>query len=487
MTAEIVTLGADAPTTADLVAIADGARVEIGPDARQAIEASRAVVEAAIADGLPVYGLNTRLGAGRDDRVGDDELLDYQRLVIANHRGGVGEALGERQVRALIAARLSGFTRGGAGVRIELAQAYADLLNANIHPVVPARGSVGAADLTHLAEVAAVLTGGGRAFIDGVVVPGEEALTAAGLEPIVLAPHEGLAVLSSNAYSVGAGALVLSALARRVDAWDSVVALTLEAVGSAGPAGNLTAFSAEIADARGGAGQRSSAGVIRAALLGSALAASDRSVTVQDPIAFRTVPQIHGALREALDHGVHEIDLEVAARSDNPLVDVGTGRMISGGNFQAIPLALALENIRLALAHVASASERRISALSGALTTARREGRTRVPGLLAYSAAAALAEVRQLAAPATLGVTTLSGVEDHASLAPLALQLLERSAALVDELAAIEALHAVDLLRVTDARPTGAGTGPIFAGVDEAVAAGIPAADLVPLVVATIR
>lgn len=486
MTAGIVTLGADAPTSADIVAIADGTQVAIGADAREAIEASRAVVDAAIAAGLPVYGLNTRLGAGRDDRVGDDELLDFQRLVIANHRGGIGEALGERQARALIAARLVGFTRGGSGVRIDLAQAYADLLNARIHPVIPARGSVGAADLTHLAEVAAVVTGGGRAFIDGVVVPGDEALSAAGLSPLVLAPHEGLAVLSSNAYSVGAGALVLSALAGRVGLWDAVVALALEALGAAGPAGNLSAFSAEIAGARGGAGQRASAAALRAALEGSALMASDRAVTVQDPIAFRTVPQIHGALREAVDRALAEVDLELAARSDNPLVDAGTGRMISGGNFQAVPLALALENVRLALAHVASATERRISALSAALTPARREGRTRVPGLLAYSAAAALAEVRQLAAPATLGVTTLSGVEDHASLAPLALQLLERSGALVDELAAIEALHAVDLLGVTGVRPTGAGTRELFGRVDEAVAAGIPASELVPVVVASL-
>jgi histidine ammonia-lyase len=303
---------------------------------------------------------------------------------------------------------------------------------------------------------------------------------------VVLAPHEGLAVLSSNAYSVGVGALDLSSLARRVGAWDAVVALALEALGSAGPAGNLSAFSAEVADARGGAGQQASAAAVRAALEGSALTAPDRAVTVQDPLAFRTVPQIHGALREAVARALAEIDVELAARSDNPLVDAESGRMISGGNFQAVPLALALENVRLALAHVGSATERRISALSGALAPARREGRTRVPGLLAYTAAAALAEVRQLAAPATLGVTTLSGVEDHASLAPLALQLLERSAALVDELAAIEALHAADLLGVTGVRPAGAGTLGLFDEVDAAIASGIPAAELVPLVVATI-
>lgn len=479
MAAGVVTLGSEAPTAADVVAIAQGARVELGADARDAIEASRRVVEAAITAGEPVYGLNTRLGAGRDDRVGDDELIEFQRSVIANHRGGVGEALDEPEVRAIIATRLAGFTRGGSGVRPELAEAYAALLNAGVHPVVPRRGSVGAADLTHLAEVAAVVTGSGRAFVDGSVVSAAEALAAAGLEPVVLAPHEGLAVLSSNAYSVGVGALTVAALDALAATLDRVMSLSLEAVAGAGPAGNLSAFSEEVANARGGTGQRASAALIRAELAGSALTASDRVVTVQDPLAFRTVPQIHGALREAIERARVEIEVELAARSDNPLVDVESGRMISGGNFQAVPLALAYEGLRLALAHVASASERRISALSGLLATARRAGRTRVPGLLSYAASAAVAEVRQLAAPATVGVTTVSGVEDHASLAPLALQLLERSVALVGELSAIEALHAVDLLVVSGVRPTGAGTGPAFERVDALIGEGLPATELV--------
>ncbi len=486
MSDAVVTFDSEPPTVADIVAIANGARVEIGPRAERRIVASRAVVEAAIADGRPVYGLNTRLGAGRDDRVSDDDLLEFQRRIIANHRGGVGDALGEREVRAIIASRLAGFTRGGSGVQVELARAYADLLNAHIYPVVPARGSVGAADLTLLAEIAAVVTGDGRAFVDGVVVTGGEALAAAGLCPIVLQPHEGLAVLSSNAYSIGVGALTVASLSTVVSGVDLAVALSLEAIASAGPAANLSAFSTEIADARGGDGQRASSAAIRDALAGSAVTASDRSVTVQDPIAFRTAPQVNGAAREAIERASVEIARELDARSDNPLVDVASGRMISGGNFQAVPLALAFENLRVALAHVASASERRISTLSGLLADARKAGRTRVPGLLAYSAAAALAEVRHLAAPATLGVTTLSGVEDHASLAPLALQLLERSASLVAEIVAIEALHAIDLLGANAVSPTGAGTGPLADRIDALIASGLAAAELVPAVSATI-
>ncbi|MFB9749347.1 aromatic amino acid lyase, partial [Leifsonia shinshuensis] len=156
-----VRLGVQPPTVSDIVAIADGAPVELDADARATVAASRAVVDRAIASGEPVYGLNRRLGAGRDDAVADDELAAFQRRTIANHRGGIGEPLTEREARAVVAARLAGFTRGGAGVRPELADAYAALLNAGVTPRIPSRGSVGAADLTALAEVAAVVTGAG--------------------------------------------------------------------------------------------------------------------------------------------------------------------------------------------------------------------------------------------------------------------------------------------------------------------------------------
>ena len=471
-----VRFGAQPPTVSDIVAVAEGAPVELDADARETLAASRAVVDRAIESGEPVYGLNRRLGAGRDDAVDAGELAAFQRRTIANHRGGVGEPLTETQARAVVAARLAGFTRGGAGVRPELADAYAALLNAGVTPRIPSRGSVGAADLTALAEVAAVVMGTGMVLRDAEAVPAEVALADAGLQPIELAPHEALAALSANAVSVGVGSLAAVAARQLAEAADLVVALSLEAVAAHGPAGNLSPYSEAVADARGGEGQRASARAIRAALAGSAVEAPDRAVSVQDPLAFRAAPQLHGALREAVARLRAELEVELAARSENPVVDLPSGRLVSGGNFQALPLALALENLRLALAHVAEASERRSAALSLALAPARRDGRTRVPGLLLYAAADAVAEVRQLAAPATLGSSTLSGVEDHATYAPLALRLLQRSLALTSEVLAIEALHAADLLGVLDATPAGAGTAPLAAAVAGAFGAA-PAAD----------
>jgi histidine ammonia-lyase len=483
-----VLIGADPLNVTELVAVADGARVRLSPEAERAIEAARAVVEEAITAGRPVYGLNRRLGDARDTAVDPDEFAAFQRRTIANHRGGIGEFLDARESRAVVAARLAGFARGGAGVRLDLARAYAGLLNAGVHPAIPRRGSVGAADLTALAEVAAVVTGTGTVLDEeGRPEPASEALAAHGLVPQELAPHEALAVLSANAYSIGVGALAVTEAAGLGAVADRAVALSLEAVAAAGPAGNLSAFSATVADARGGAGQAASAAAVRAALEGSALEDPERTVTVQDALAFRTAPQLHGAYREAVDRIRSELELELAARSENPLVDAATGRMVSGGNFQALPLALGFEALRLALAHVASASERRTAALSAALAPARASGAARLPGLTLYSAAAAVSELRQLAAPVTLGFTTLSGVEDHASLAPVALQLAQRSLALTGEVLAIEALHAADLLQVHRVTPTGAGTGGLSASLVELTATGAPAAELVPGALALVR
>jgi histidine ammonia-lyase len=488
--------------------VADRRRIELAPEVTELMARSRAVVEQALMSDAPVYGLNTQLGAGRDERVSLQELESFQRRVIANHQGGIGAPLPHSEVRAIITARLAGLSRGGAGVRPELASALADLLNAQVTPVVPTRGSVGAGDLTQLAAVGAVLTGRGEAEYEGHRLLGGEALAAAGLEPVTLAPHEALALLSSNAYSVGVGSLVLRRLDELVQAADRAVALTLEGLGARGGGGNLSPFAAEVQAARGGAGQTASASLVRQLLAGSFLERPDRQVTVQDPLSVRTAPQLHGALRERVEATRTELTVELNARAENPLVvldaseahgagiggdpgiasDVSiavSGRMISGGNFQALPLALDFESLRLTLAHVAAASERRIGQLSDLLRPLRGSGTSVLPGLTWYAAGSALAELRQLAAPATLGSTSLSGVEDHSSLAPTALQLLQRSVALTGEVLAIEALHAAEVLRVTsseggsDVVPLGHGTAPLAQGLGRLLTSGVAAAPLV--------
>jgi len=420
----------------DVVAVARGGdKVSFAAVTERDLRLSRSIVEAALAADAPVYGLNRELGAGKDVAVSGDELEEFQRRTIRNSSGGIGAPLPAEQARAVVYTRLVGFSRGGAGVTPELARQYAELLNRSVDVAIPRTGSVGAADLTQLAAIAAVATGGGRAVVGGAVVDGAAALADAGLEPATLAPHEALASLSGNSYSVGVGALVLHDLARIVNASDLVVALSVSVTG-----GNPSPFSPPVQAAHRSIGQAASAARIRALLVSAA-----EPVSVQDPVSFRAAPQVHGAFAEAVSAAAASVTLELNSSTENPLVDLESGQLVSGGNFQVVGLALAFEQLRLALGHVAATSERRTARLSGLAAGARRAGQTRVPGLLWYSAAAALAEVKALANPVSLSVTPLSeGAEDHSSNAALALQLLERSAELTRTVLAIEAVSAAE-------------------------------------------
>lgn len=444
-------LSRQAVSIADVVAIARAnERVGFASILERDLQASRDVVEGVLALGEPVYGLNTELGAGRNVVVSAETLEEYQRRTIRNSGGGLGEPLSFEQARAVIAARLVGFSRGGAGVTVALAAQYRELLNRDVYPLVPRTGSVGAADLTHLAAIAAVATGGGFAFVDGAVVPGAVALDAVGLAPVVLQPHEAIASLSANSYSIGVGSLVVTDLRALARVADLVAAASLVALGAHGAGGNLSPFDERVQAAHAVGPQAVSAGRIRSLLASSSLATGVSST--QDAISFRSVPQVHGSLGVAIARLATALELELNSRTENPLVDVASGSLVSGGNFFALELALAFENLRVVAAHVAAMSERRISQLSTLGVALRRSGEAVMPGLAWYSAAAQLAELRHLAGSVTLAGSSLSeGVEDHSSNAALALQALERSVELLGSILAVEAMCAVELVEVGDA------------------------------------
>jgi histidine ammonia-lyase len=461
-------LSRQAVSIADVVAIArENERVGFASILERDLQASRDVVEGVLAAGLPVYGLNTELGAGRNVVVSTDVLEEYQRRTIRNSTGGIGEPLSLEQARAVIAARLIGFSRGGAGVTVALAAQYRELLNRDVYPLVPRTGSVGAADLTHLAAIAAVATGSGYAVVDGRVVPGAAALDAVGLAPVTLQPHEAIASLSANSYSIGVGSLVVTDLRALARVADLAAAVSLVARGAHGAGGNLSPFDERIQAAHAVGPQAVSAGRIRSLLATSSLAAGVSST--QDAISFRSVPQVHGSLGVAIARLATALELELNSRTENPLVDVASRSLVSGGNFFALELALAFENLRVVVAHVAAMSERRISQLSTLGVGLRRSGAAVVPGLLWYSAAAQLAELRHLAAPISLAGSSLSeGVEDHSSNAALALQALEKSVGLLGSVLTVEAVSAVELIEVGTA-DAGEALTPIVAAVGEAI------------------
>ncbi len=471
--------------------------VELNQDALNLIRRGREIVEQAAASGQRVYGLNTLLGSGRDTVVEENSLLAYQVQVVRYHNSGVGPYLDRSPARALILARLVGFSRGGSGVRAGTAGFYAELLNRGVFPAIPREGSVGSSDLTQLAAVAAVALGEGEAFdATGMLVPGAKALADAGLQALVLAPGEALALVSANAYSVGAGTLALARLRHLTRLADVALSLSLEAIARYDGGGNLSPFSPAIQAAKAVDGQRDSAAAVRRLLSGGWLEDVRPEVSVQDALSFRAAPQTHGAFRALVSQLRSALEVELNGRGDNPLVDVESGAMVSGGNFQPMQLALSFESLRLGLAHVGISSERRIAKLyppqrairarhlaasTSAPGTASALIQEELPGLLWYSAAGLLAELKFLAAPATLGAPTLSAdIEDHSTLAPLALQQLEKSIDAAEKLLAIESLTASYLLLEAEAaQPLGNGTGLVVGKLADVLADRPSAPDLV--------
>jgi histidine ammonia-lyase len=453
-----------APSTiADVVAVAAGAPVEIGPTARARIVRARDVVDELTAGERLIYGLNTGLGSGRDVRVPIEELERYQPAIVLSHAGGIGPPLPTPVVRAAMFVRLAGMARGGAGTSLAAAESYAAMLNGGVHPVVPSVGSVGASDLMHMAAIASVAIGLGWAEIGGEIVTGAEALGRAGIVPLRMAPKDGLALVSANGVAVGHGALVIDRVDRMLEAADAVAALSLEA-----SLGNPSIVEPVVAAAKPVPGQSTSAARIRALLAGSRLLEPDAPASVQDPLSFRVVPQVHGAVRELAGFARQAVDGELAAADDNPLVVAEEGRIVSNGNFHPMLLALAFEALRPGLAHLGRLSDRRMEALwavaideedPAAMVELFSSAANRAGPMLRYSGAARAAELVGLAGPATLDLAPLDrGVEDHGTLAPLTVARTGLALDALDDVLATELMMAASAIRIGD-RASGLGLG----------------------------
>jgi histidine ammonia-lyase len=495
-----VMIGEDPMTIEELVSVARGAPVRLTPEARSLIRASRSVVEDVLATGEPVYGLNTGVGHMKDVRLPDEELRRSQELLLVTHAGGIGPPASTKVVRAAMVTRLSGIARGGSGATEAAADVLAGMLNSGVHPVVPAEGSVGAGDLGQMAAIGLVAIGRGLAEQAGEVLPGAEALRRAGVEPLVLQPKDGLTLVSANGVSIGHGALVVIRADDLAVVADVAVALSMEAIG-----GNPSVTLPSVGAAKPYPGQIQACRSIRAALAGSFLLEPGAPRSVQDPLSFRVAPQVHGALREFIASTRRAVETELNSMSDNPLVDLESRTMVHNGNFHPMVLALAFDGLRVAVAHAGQVSERRISHLWDSFfeNLARRGrpggwgpggpgprgsgpgGGDSPPGAampefmgvtLRYAAAALVAELKQLASPATLDVPSLDiGVEDHATGAPLSVRKAKTSLEVLGGILAIELLLARDVLSILPARPPlGEGTAAVFRVIEEALATDLP-------------
>jgi histidine ammonia-lyase len=473
-----LTLGGTTIEDLSLIAI-EGAQLAVAAEVDERIQASRAVVEHALARDQLVYGLTSQVGHGRDQRVDPGALSRFQELLVRSHAGGVGAPLPEEQVRAIMLARIAGLARGGSGVHPDAFNTLVQMLNAGVHPIIPEGGSIGASDIPHLAAVALVMIGRGQARYQGEVLTGSEALARAGIAHYQLQPKDGLALISANGFAVGVGALMVLEAERVAALSDQVAALSLEAVGA-----NLSPFEAEVAAAKPFPGQIAVAQHMRELLAASYLYTPDRAASVQDPLSFRVIPQVHGALREQLLFARRSVEVELNASDDNPLVSIEHDRLISNGNFHPMVLALAFDALRVGLAHVGMLSERRtnkvfwphvkrLQYLLGAQGTA---GASDAPSaddpeplvaLPAYAAAAVLAELKHLAGPVTLECPPLDlDVEDHSTLAPQAVTLTGQALHHLETILTIEALIAAESLAAQEPFPQlGEGTQTTYAAV----------------------
>jgi histidine ammonia-lyase len=441
------------------VANAHTAEVRLATAAVDAMRRSRDLIDRLAAGDAPIYAVNTGVGLLANVRIPREELDQLQRNVIRSHAAGVGDALSRSVVRAMILIRANVLAMGFSGIRPAVAESLCGLLTRGVTPVVPSQGSVGASgDLAPLAHMALVLIGEGEAEFEGVVYPGGEALARAGLEPIVLHPKEGISLINGTQAMLAIGCLELDAAERLADTADVICAMTLDAL-----RGTPRAFDDRIQRARPHPGQIRSATRLRTLLEGSEIRQSHIECRrVQDAYSLRCAPQVHGAVRDALEEARRVFSIELNSATDNPLVF--GDEIFSGGNFHGEPLAFQLDFLAVALNALAGISERRIDRLvNPALNEELPAFLASHPGLESglmmaqVTAASLVAENRVLAHPASTGSITTSGnKEDFVSMGMTSATKFQRIVRNTRAVLAIEALAAargLDLLAPLKSSP----------------------------------
>ncbi|AUX25021.1 histidine ammonia-lyase [Sorangium cellulosum] len=429
-----------------------GRPVAICAEARARAAASRRAIDAiaAAGDAAPaVYGINTGFGALAETRIADHDIRALQRNLVRSHACGVGPDLGEAEVRAMIVLRAQVIALGHSGVRTEVLDLLAALLERGVCPRIPAQGSVGASgDLAPLAHLALALLGEGEARFEGQLMPSAAALAKAGLAPLELAAKEGLALINGTQYMTALGALALRDAAALCTAADIAGAVSLEAL-----MGSKRPFDERLMRVRPHPGQAGTAGNLRALLDGSEIMQSHADCPrVQDAYSLRCMPQVHGATRDAVAWAAEVLTREVNSVTDNPTVFLGEGgaELISGGNFHGQPVALALDLAAIAAAELANISERRVEqlvnpALSTGLTPFLAPNSGLHSGFMIAQVASAslVSENKVLCHPASVdSIPSSAGREDHVSMGSISARKLSQVIENVRNALAIELITA---------------------------------------------
>ncbi len=399
-----------------------GASVRLDASAQAAVLRSAQVVEAIVAKGEPVYGINTGFGKLASVRIEREDLETLQRNIVLSHAAGVGEPMPASVVRLMMALKLTSLAQGASGIRMQTLALLEAFLQHDFIPVIPCQGSVGASgDLAPLSHLASVMIGVGEAFVDGVRMSATDALARIGHAPLTLGAKEGLALLNGTQYSTAYALAGLFEIETVFQAALVTGALSVEAA-----KGSDTPFDPRIHSIRGQRGQIATAAALRTLMAGSAIREShrDNDVRVQDPYCLRCQPQVMGAAFDVIRQAATTLEIEANGVSDNPLVFTDTGEALSGGNFHAEPVAFAADMLAMAVCEIGSISERRIAMLVDPALSGLPAFLTPKPGLNSgfmipqVTAAALVSENKQRAYPASVdSIPTSANQEDHVSMA----------------------------------------------------------------------
>jgi histidine ammonia-lyase len=455
----VIDLDGASLTMAQVWAVAHGQPsqplVRLTPQAQSAVARAAQGVQTLLAQGKLAYGITTGFGAFKDKVISPDQVEQLQHNILVSHAVGVGAPFDGATTRAIMLIRANTLARGHSGIRLATLQLLIDLLNAGVHPVIPQKGSLGASgDLAPLAHMALPLIGEGEAVIDGVRMSGSAAMQMANLSPITLAAKEGLALTNGTSVMCALGVLETLRAEQLSQTADIAGCLSLEALH-----GTDLAFDERIHALRPFPRQQECARYLRALLAGSEFTRSHDSTNVQDAYTLRCIPQVHGAVRDAIAYARWAFEIELNAVTDNPLLffddgaadGAGEVTVLSGGNFHGEPLAIAMDYLGLAAAELGNISERRTMRLTdeASNTHVLPAFLTREGGLnsgfmiLQYTAAALATENKVLAHPASVDtIPTSANIEDHVSMGVTAGLKLRQILDNVEQILAIELMSA---------------------------------------------
>jgi histidine ammonia-lyase len=441
-----ILLGEPSLPLASLVALSrPGSRIALVPAARRRVLQSRAVVDRAVAKGATMYGINTGFGKLAGLRIADDQLAQLQRNLLLSHATGVGEPLAQAPSRLAFALRIHNLALGFSGVRIELLEQAMALFNADLTPVIPSQGSVGASgDLAPLSHMALPLIGFGEVWDGERTLSGKAALARLGRQPLQLAEKEGLALINGTQIMTAIGCLAVHEAILVAKSADIACAMTVEAL-----RGSEKPFQQRLHDVRPHVGQSATAANLRTLLADSRIMPDHANCArVQDAYSLRCAPQVHGASKDGIRYALDVLVTEANSVTDNPLVFPG-GDVVSGGNFHGQPVSQALDFLAIAVSTLANISERRIEQMVNPDISGLPPFLARNPGLesgfmIPQVVAASLAsENKSLAHPASVDtIPTSANREDHVSMGVTAARHAERVVANTAKVLGIELLCA---------------------------------------------